>query len=38
MIEGRGGGRPSLVEMSGKKKENLEQALEKAYQHISQKL
>jgi len=38
MIEGRGGGRPSLVEMSGKKKENLEQALEKAYQYIDKKL
>lgn len=38
LIEGRGGGRPSLVEISGKKKENLEQALEEAYQHISQKL
>jgi alanyl-tRNA synthetase len=38
LIEGRGGGRPSLVEISGEKKENLEQALEEAYQHISHKL
>lgn len=38
LIEGKGGGRPSLVEISGEKKENLEQALEKAYQHISEKL
>ena len=38
LIEGKGGGRPSLVEISGEKKENLEQALDKAYQHISEKL
>jgi alanyl-tRNA synthetase len=38
LIEGKGGGRPSLVEISGKKKENLEQALEEAYQRISEKL
>ena len=38
LIEGKGGGRSSLVEISGEKKENLEQALEEAYQHISQKL
>ncbi len=38
LIEGKGGGRSSLVEISGKKKENLEQALEEAYQHISKKL
>jgi len=38
LIEGRGGGRSSLVEISGEKKENLEQALEEAYQHISKKL
>jgi alanyl-tRNA synthetase len=38
LIEGKGGGRASLVEISGEKKENLEQALEKAYQHISEKL
>jgi len=34
LIEGRGGGRPSLVEISGEKKENLEQALDKAYHYI----
>ena len=38
MIHGRGGGRPSLVEISGEKKGGLEQALDKAYQHISEKL
>jgi len=38
LIVGRGGGRPSLVEISGEKKENLEQALKEAYQHISEKL
>jgi alanyl-tRNA synthetase len=38
MIQGRGGGRPSLVEISGEKKGGLEQALDKAYQHISEKL
>jgi alanyl-tRNA synthetase len=38
LIEGKGGGRPSLVEISGEKKENLEKALEAAYQHISEKI
>jgi alanyl-tRNA synthetase len=38
LIEGRGGGRPSLVEISGERKENLEKALEEAYQHVSEKL
>ena len=38
VIEGRGGGRASLVEISGQKKENLEKALDKAYQHISLRL
>jgi alanyl-tRNA synthetase len=38
LIEGKGGGRPSLVEISGPKKKNLEQALEKAYRYISEKL
>jgi alanyl-tRNA synthetase len=38
LIQGRGGGRPSLVEISGEKKEGLEQALDKAYQQISEKL
>jgi alanyl-tRNA synthetase len=31
LIDGRGGGRPSLVEIAGEKKDNLEAALEKAY-------
>ncbi len=35
LIEGRGGGRPSLVEIAGEKKENLEMVLEKVYTHIS---
>lgn len=38
LIKGRGGGRSSLVEISGENKEGLEQALEKAYQQISEKL
>ncbi|UCE40935.1 MAG: hypothetical protein JSV17_16055 [Candidatus Aminicenantes bacterium] len=38
LIEGKGGGRSSLVEISGQKKENLEQALEAASQHIEEKL
>jgi alanyl-tRNA synthetase len=38
MIGGKGGGRPSLVEISGQKGGNLEQALETASQHISEKL
>lgn len=38
MIEGRGGGRSSLVEISGQEKENLEQALEAASQQINDKL
>ncbi len=38
LIDGKGGGRPSLVEIVGKKKENLEQALEKAYRYLSDKL
>jgi alanyl-tRNA synthetase len=33
-INGRGGGRPSLVEMAGDKKENLSMALEKAYERV----
>lgn len=36
-IDGKGGGRPSLVEISGVKKENLEMALEKAYACLSSK-
>ncbi len=38
LIKGRGGGRPSLVEIAGEKKEDLNQAIEKAYEHVSQKL
>ena len=38
LIEGKGGGRPSLVEISGEKQENLEQALDRAYQYISENL
>lgn len=38
LIEGRGGGRPSLVELSGQQRENLDQALDKAYRHINLKL
>ena len=38
LIEGKGGGRPSLVEISGQKIQNLEQALDLAYKHINQKL
>jgi alanyl-tRNA synthetase len=38
LIQGRGGGRSSFVEISGEIKEGLEQALDKAYQHISEKL
>ncbi len=37
LIGGRGGGRPSLVEIAGEKKENLSVALEKAYALISSK-
>jgi alanyl-tRNA synthetase len=38
LIQGKGGGRPSFVEISGKKRENLQQALHKAHQHIIQNL
>ena len=38
LIEGKGGGRSSFVELSGEKIESLQQALDKAYQHISEKL
>jgi len=38
LIGGKGGGRPSLVEMSGKKRENLEIALDAAARHIREKL
>lgn len=38
LIQGKGGGRSSFVEISGEIKEGLEQALDKAYQDISNKL
>ncbi len=38
LIDGKGGGRPSLVELSGGKKENLEKAMDLASQHINEKL
>ena len=38
LIDGKGGGRASLVEMSGQKKENLEQALDEAYKLIGVRL
>lgn len=38
LIEGKGGGRPSLVEISGTKRENLEIALDAAARHIREKL
>ncbi len=38
LIDGRGGGRPGLVEIAGERKENLEKALEKAYELVSHKL
>lgn len=38
LIEGKGGGRPSLVEISGRNKVNLEQALDTASRHIRERL
>ena len=38
LIKGKGGGRPSLVEVAGEEKENLEQALEKAFEFIKKKM
>jgi alanyl-tRNA synthetase len=38
LIKGKGGGRPSLVEVAGEEKENLEQALEKALEFIKKKM
>jgi alanyl-tRNA synthetase len=38
LIKGKGGGRPSLVEIAGEEKENLEQALEKAFEFIKKKM
>ncbi|MGD8538989.1 MAG: alanine--tRNA ligase-related protein [Candidatus Aminicenantes bacterium] len=36
LIEGKGGGRPTLVEIAGQKKENLELALEKASEFLGE--
>lgn len=38
LIQGRGGGRPSLVEISGEKQEGLEQALEAVLQRVQGEL
>ncbi len=38
LIKGKGGGSPSLVEMAGEEVENLEPALDKAYEFVKQKL
>jgi len=38
LIEGKGGGRPTLVELSGTKSENLQAALDKAHQTIGARL
>jgi alanyl-tRNA synthetase len=37
-IGGKGGGRPSLVEISGKNRDNLQKSLDAASRHISEKL
>lgn len=37
LLEGKGGGRPSLVEISGERKENMEVALNKAHEWILKK-
>jgi len=38
LIRGKGGGSPSLVEISGEEAENLKIALDKAYEFVKQKL
>jgi alanyl-tRNA synthetase len=38
LIKGKGGGSPSLVEVAGEEKEYLEQALEKAFEFIKNKM
>lgn len=38
LIKGKGGGRPSLVEIAGEEIENLEQALERAFAFIKKKM
>jgi alanyl-tRNA synthetase len=37
LIKGKGGGSPSLVEVAGEEKKNLEQALEKAHEFVKKK-
>ncbi|MBN2244834.1 MAG: hypothetical protein JW755_03210, partial [Candidatus Aminicenantes bacterium] len=38
LIEGKGGGRPSLVEISGSRQDRLSDALDKAFAYISDHL
>jgi alanyl-tRNA synthetase len=38
LIKGRGGGSPSLVEVAGEEKENIEQALDKALEFVKKKM
>ncbi|NIM59179.1 MAG: hypothetical protein GTO16_09595 [Candidatus Aminicenantes bacterium] len=38
LIKGKGGGRPSLVEVAGEEKENLNQALNKAFEFVKKKI
>jgi alanyl-tRNA synthetase len=38
LIKGKGGGRPSLVEIAGEEIVNLEQALERAFEFIKKKM
>jgi alanyl-tRNA synthetase len=38
LMKGKGGGSPSLVEIAGEEKENLEQALDKAFEFIKDKM
>jgi len=36
LIEGRGGGRPDYIEIGGRKKENLEEAINEAYKYVKE--
>ena len=38
LIKGKGGGRPSLVEIAGEEIENIEEALERAFEFIKKKM
>jgi alanyl-tRNA synthetase len=38
LIKGKGGGSPSLVEVAGEERKNLEQALEKAFEFVKKKM